>query len=72
MLNDPRYAGAGVLIAGDNYGCGARREHAAWALEDFGVRCVIVVQLRGHLLRQLRAQNGLLPVCAAEATRSAL
>ncbi len=41
VLNDPRYAGAKVLIAGKNFGCGSSREHAAWALTDFGFLVVI-------------------------------
>ncbi len=41
VLNDPRYAGARILIAGKNFGCGSSREHAAWALSDFGFRVVI-------------------------------
>jgi 3-isopropylmalate/(R)-2-methylmalate dehydratase small subunit len=41
VLNDPRYASAHILIAGKNFGCGSSREHAAWALSDFGFRCVI-------------------------------
>ncbi len=41
VLNDPRYAGAQILIAQKNFGCGSSREHAAWALSDFGFRCVI-------------------------------
>ena len=41
VLNDPRYAGAQILIAGKNFGCGSSREHAAWALSDYGFRCVI-------------------------------
>jgi 3-isopropylmalate/(R)-2-methylmalate dehydratase small subunit len=40
-LNLPRYQGAQILIAGKNFGCGSSREHAAWALSDFGFRCVI-------------------------------
>ena len=40
-LNDPRYKGAKILVAGKNFGCGSSREHAAWALSDFGFRCVI-------------------------------
>jgi 3-isopropylmalate/(R)-2-methylmalate dehydratase small subunit len=40
-LNDPRYKGAQILIAGRNFACGSSREHAAWALSDFGFRCVI-------------------------------
>ncbi|VVT03664.1 3-isopropylmalate isomerase subunit [Sphingomonas sp. EC-HK361] len=41
IFNDPRYAGAPILIAGDNFGCGSSREHAAWALADMGVKAVI-------------------------------
>jgi len=41
VLNDPRYKGAQILIAGKNFGCGSSREHAAWALNDFGFRAVI-------------------------------
>ena len=41
IFDDPRYAGAPILIAGDNFGCGSSREHAAWALADMGIRAVI-------------------------------
>lgn len=41
LFDDPRYAGAPILIAGDNFGCGSSREHAAWALADMGVKAVI-------------------------------
>ena len=41
VFDDPRFAGAPILIAGDNFGCGSSREHAAWALADLGVRAVI-------------------------------
>jgi 3-isopropylmalate/(R)-2-methylmalate dehydratase small subunit len=41
IFDDPRYAGSPVLIAGDNFGCGSSREHAAWALADMGIRAVI-------------------------------
>ena len=41
VFENPEYAGAPILIAGDNFGCGSSREHAAWALLDMGVTCVI-------------------------------
>jgi 3-isopropylmalate/(R)-2-methylmalate dehydratase small subunit len=41
VFDDPRYAGAPILIAGDNYGCGSSREHAAWAMADMGLKAVI-------------------------------
>jgi 3-isopropylmalate/(R)-2-methylmalate dehydratase small subunit len=61
VLNDPRYARAGVLIAGDNFGCGSSREHAAWALLDFGIRCVIAPSFADIFYNNC-FQNGLLPV----------
>jgi 3-isopropylmalate dehydratase small subunit len=61
VLDDPRYAGAGVLIAGDNFGCGSSREHAAWALEDFGLRCVIAPSFADIFYGNC-FQNGLLPI----------
>ncbi|HWE99729.1 MAG TPA: 3-isopropylmalate dehydratase small subunit [Caulobacteraceae bacterium] len=61
VLNDPRYAGAGVLIAGANFGCGSSREHAPWALEDYGIRCVIAEGFADIFYNNC-FQNGLLPV----------
>ncbi|HEX3915920.1 MAG TPA: 3-isopropylmalate dehydratase small subunit [Caulobacteraceae bacterium] len=71
VLNEPRYAGAGVLIAGDNFGCGSSREHAAWALEDFGIRCVIAPSF-ADIFHSNCLQNGLLPVALPEAAVRAL
>jgi len=65
VLNDPRYAGAGVLIAGDNFGCGSSREHAPWALLDYGVRCVIARSFADIFYNNC-IQNGLLPVALPE------
>jgi len=61
VLNDPRYAGAGVLVAGDNFGCGSSREHAAWALLDFGIRCVIAPSFADIFYNNC-FQNGILPI----------
>ena len=61
VLNQPAYRGAGVLIAGDNFGCGSSREHAPWALMDFGIRCVISTSFADIFYNNC-FQNGLLPV----------
>ena len=53
VLNKPAYANAKILVAGDNFGCGSSREHAPWALLDFGIRCVDLDRIRRHLLQQL-------------------
>ena len=71
VLNDPRYAGAGVLVAGDNFGCGSSREHAAWALLDYGVRCVIAPSFADIFYNNC-FQNGLLPIALPEAQVRAL
>jgi len=65
VLNDPRFAGAGVLIAGDNFGCGSSREHAAWALLDFGIRCVVAPSFADIFYNNC-FQNGLLPIALPE------
>jgi 3-isopropylmalate/(R)-2-methylmalate dehydratase small subunit len=61
VLNRPEYKGAGVLIAGDNFGCGSSREHAPWALMDFGITCVISTSFADIFYNNC-FQNGLLPV----------
>ena len=71
VLNDPRYAGAGVLICGDNFGCGSSREHAPWALLDYGVRCVIAPSFADIFYANC-FQNGLLPIALPEADVRAL
>jgi 3-isopropylmalate dehydratase/3-isopropylmalate/(R)-2-methylmalate dehydratase small subunit len=65
VLDDPVYAGAGVLITGDNFGCGSSREHAPWALLDFGIRCVIASSFADIFYNNC-FQNGLLPVVLPE------
>jgi 3-isopropylmalate/(R)-2-methylmalate dehydratase small subunit len=61
VLNDPRYQGAVVLLAGANFGCGSSREHAVWALLDAGYRAVIAPRL-ADIFRSNSLRNGLLPI----------
>ena len=61
VLNRPEYKGAQVLITGDNFGCGSSREHAPWALMDFGVKAVISTSFADIFYNNC-FQNGLLPV----------
>jgi 3-isopropylmalate/(R)-2-methylmalate dehydratase small subunit len=61
VLNRPEYKGCGVLVTGDNFGCGSSREHAPWALMDFGVRCVVSTSFADIFYNNC-FQNGLLPV----------
>jgi 3-isopropylmalate dehydratase/3-isopropylmalate/(R)-2-methylmalate dehydratase small subunit len=61
VLNRPEFKGAGVLLAGDNFGCGSSREHAPWALIDFGIRCVVSTSFADIFYNNC-FQNGLLPV----------
>src|SRR5690606_22898315 len=61
VLNRPEYKAAGVLVAGDNFGCGSSREHAPWALMDFGIKCVISTSFADIFYNNC-FQNGLLPV----------
>ena len=65
VLNRPEYKGAGVLVTGDNFGCGSSREHAPWALMDFGVRCVISTSF-ADIFYSNCTKVGLLPVVLAE------
>ncbi len=64
-LNQPRYAGASVLVAGRNFGCGSSREHAVWALEDFGFRAVIAPSF-ADIFANNCGKNGVLAVVLAE------
>jgi 3-isopropylmalate/(R)-2-methylmalate dehydratase small subunit len=61
VLNDVRYKGAQVLLAGANFGCGSSREHAVWALQDAGFRAVIAPRL-ADIFRNNALRNGLVPV----------
>ena len=61
MLNKPAYRKAKILVAGDNFGCGSSREHAPWALKDFGITCVISTSF-GDIFYNNCFKNGMLPV----------
>ncbi|MCN4143777.1 MAG: 3-isopropylmalate dehydratase small subunit [Thiohalomonas sp.] len=67
VLNKPRYAGAQILLARDNFGCGSSREHAPWALEDFGIR-VIIAPSFADIFYNNCFKNGILPIILAEST----
>lgn len=66
VLNQPRYKGASVLIARENFGCGSSREHAPWALEDFGFQ-VIISSSYADIFFNNSFKNGLLPIVLDEA-----
>ena len=61
VLNQPAYRKAEILVAGDNFGCGSSREHAPWALMDFGIRCVISTSFADIFYNNC-FKNGILPV----------
>jgi 3-isopropylmalate/(R)-2-methylmalate dehydratase small subunit len=61
VLNQPAYRNAQILVAGDNFGCGSSREHAPWALLDFGIRCVISTSFADIFFNNC-FKNGILPV----------
>jgi len=66
VLNQPRYKGASILLARKNFGCGSSREHAPWALVDYGFRCVIAPSF-GDIFYTNCFKNGFLPVVLSEA-----
>ena len=61
VLNKPQYRKAQILVAGDNFGCGSSREHAPWALLDFGIRCVIATSFADIFYNNC-FKNGILPI----------
>jgi len=61
VLNQPAYRKAEIIIAGDNFGCGSSREHAPWALLDFGIRCVISTSFADIFFNNC-FKNGILPI----------
>jgi 3-isopropylmalate/(R)-2-methylmalate dehydratase small subunit len=71
VLNQPGAAGAQVLVAGDNFGCGSSREHAPWALTGFGFRVVISTSF-ADIFKNNALKNGLIPVAVDAATHAEL
>jgi 3-isopropylmalate/(R)-2-methylmalate dehydratase small subunit len=67
ILNKPEVAGCNVLVAGRNFGCGSSREHAPWALLDYGFRAVISTEI-ADIFRNNSLKNGLLPIVVDEQT----
>jgi 3-isopropylmalate/(R)-2-methylmalate dehydratase small subunit len=67
VLNQPAAAGCQVLVAGRNFGCGSSREHAPWALLDYGIRAVISTEI-ADIFRNNSLMNGLLPIVVDETT----
>ena len=61
VLNKPAYREAEVLVAGDNFGCGSSREHAPWAIKDFGIRCVVAPSFADIFFNNC-FKNGILPI----------
>jgi 3-isopropylmalate/(R)-2-methylmalate dehydratase small subunit len=71
VLNRPESAGAAILVAGDNFGCGSSREHAPWALTDHGFRAVVSTTI-ADIFRNNALKNGLVPVVVDQATHQKL
>ncbi|MCP1199130.1 3-isopropylmalate dehydratase small subunit [Notoacmeibacter sp. MSK16QG-6] len=65
VLNKPAYRNAQILVAGNNFGCGSSREHAPWALLDFGIRCVISTEFADIFYNNC-FKNGILPIVVSE------
>ncbi len=71
VLNQPRYRGASILVAGKNFGCGSSREHAPWALADYGFRAIVAPSF-ADIFANNCMKNGLLPVTLAVAEVAAI
>ena len=71
VLNKPAYREASILVAGDNFGCGSSREHAPWAIADFGIRCVISTSFADIFYNNC-FKNGILPIVLPEEQRDLL
>lgn len=66
VLNKPQYRETEILVAGDNFGCGSSREHAPWAIKDFGIRCVISTSYADIFFNNC-FKNGILPIVLPKA-----
>ena len=71
VLNQKPYDKSNILIAGDNFGCGSSREHAPWALKDFGIKCIISTSF-ADIFYNNSFKNGLLPIMVKKDERDAL
>ena len=71
VLNQKPYNKSNILIAGDNFGCGSSREHAPWALKDFGIKCIISTSF-ADIFYNNSFKNGLLPIMVTKDERDAL
>jgi 3-isopropylmalate/(R)-2-methylmalate dehydratase small subunit len=71
VLNKPAYKAAKIIVAGDNFGCGSSREHAPWALLDYGIRCVISTSFADIFFNNC-FKNGILPIKVTAEQRDAL
>jgi len=71
VLNQPKYHGAQILLAGDNFGCGSSREHAPWALTSYGFHAVISTSF-ADIFRSNSLKNGLIPIIVDEETHRTL
>jgi len=67
VLNRPQYRNTEILIAGDNFGCGSSREHAPWAIKDFGIRCIIAPGFADIFFNNC-FKNGILPIVLPQET----
>ena len=70
VLNQPQYRKASILVAGENFGCGSSREHAPWAIADFGIRCVISTSFADIFYNNC-FKNGILPIVLPAEARDA-
>ena len=71
ILNRNHYSSASIIIGGDNFGCGSSREHAPWALKDFGIKCIISTSFADIFFNNC-FKNGILPIILPEAEHRSL